>query len=159
MNRITVAAIDDHKFIREMWGLLFSGNSEIDLVGEAGTFDEGIEMVKLKTPDVLLLDINLQDKSGDNAVPVIRKYSPKTKIITVSMHNEPAFAKKMLRLGAKAYITKNSPHKEVFEAIEKVMEGGTYVCSEIKNIIAKQTITAKTYSKPQKFTGKRKGSD
>jgi DNA-binding NarL/FixJ family response regulator len=56
------------------------------------------------------------------------------------MHNEPAYAKKMMHLGAKAYITKNSSHKEVFKAIDAVMQGGIYVCDEIKDIIAAQQL-------------------
>jgi DNA-binding NarL/FixJ family response regulator len=90
-----------------------------------------------------LLDINLQDKSGMQAVPLIKKFSPGTKIIAVSMHNEPAYAKKMLHLGAKAYITKNSSHKEVFNAIDAVMKGGIYICTEIKDIITEQIMTTK----------------
>jgi DNA-binding NarL/FixJ family response regulator len=143
MKKITLVAVDDHKFIREMWALLFSDNKEIELTGDSGTFEGGIELIKLKRPDIVLLDINLQDKSGMQAVPLIKKFSPGTKIIAVSMHNEPAYAKKMLHLGAKAYITKNSSHKEVFNAIDAVMKGGIYICTEIKDIITEQIMSTK----------------
>ncbi len=138
MKKISIIAIDDHKFILEMWRLVFSGNAAMEFVDESGTFDGGIALIQLKKPDVVLLDINLLEKSGIDAVPLIRKFSPGTKIIVVSMHNEPAYAKKMMHLGAKAYITKYSSHKEVFSAIEEVMKGGIYICSEIKDIIAAQ---------------------
>jgi len=138
MKKISIVAVDDHKFIREMWNLLFSGNTCMEMVGDSGSFDEAIELVKLKKPDILLLDINLKERSGMEAVPLVRKISPGTKIIAVSMHNEPAYAKKMMQLGAKAYITKNSSHKEVFAAISTVTSGGTYICNEIKDIITAQ---------------------
>jgi len=138
MKKISIVAVDDHKFILEMWKLLFSGNECMELVGGSGSFDAGVEMVQVNKPDILLLDINLKEKSGMDAVPLVRKISPGTKIIAVSMHNEPAFAKKMFQLGAKAYITKNSSHKEVFAAIDAVTSGGTYICNEIKDIITEQ---------------------
>jgi DNA-binding NarL/FixJ family response regulator len=88
----------------------------------------------------VLLDINLSQGSGLDAVPLIRKFSPGTKIIAVSMHNKPAYAKKMLRLGAKAYVTKNSNHEEMLKALDIVMKGGVYVCTEIKDILSDQAL-------------------
>jgi DNA-binding NarL/FixJ family response regulator len=132
MKKISIGVIDDHKLIRQMWVKTFAGNDEIEITGESGTLQEAIEMIKIKRPDIVLLDINLPDASGLDAVSVIQKFSPGTRIIAVSMHNQPAYAKKMLRLGAKAYVTKNSSHNEMFKAIEEVMNGRVYVCTEIK---------------------------
>lgn len=56
------------------------------------------------------------------------------------MHSQPAYAKKMLQLGARAYVTKNSPQEEIFKAIEEVMAGRIYVCAEIKNVLAEQVL-------------------
>jgi DNA-binding NarL/FixJ family response regulator len=140
MKKITIAVIDDHKLIRQMWVKLFADNSAIEITGESGTLQEATEMIKLKRPDIVLLDINLPDASGLDAVPLIRKFSPGTKIIGVSMFNQPAYAKKMLRLGAKGYVTKNSSHDEMLKAIEEVMKGGVYVCAEIKNILSDQLL-------------------
>jgi two-component system invasion response regulator UvrY len=136
MKKITVAIIDDHKLIREMWVKMFVAKSEVEVVGESGVFDEAIEMIKIKRPDIVLLDINLQQASGMDAVPLIRKFSPGTRIIAVSMHNQLAYAKKMLQLGAKAYVTKNSSYQEVFKAIDEVMNGKIYACTEIKDILS-----------------------
>ena len=145
MKKITLAIIDDHKLIREMWSKIFSsrnesGSYQIEITGESGAIDEAIEMIKIKRPDIVLLDINLEKSSGLDAVPLIRKISPGTRIIGVSMHNQPAYAKKMLQLGAKGYVTKNSSHHEIFKAIEEVMKGNLYVCAEIKNILSDQML-------------------
>lgn len=136
MKKITIAVVDDHKLIRQMWANLFAGNSDIELIGESGTYDEAIEMIKVKRPDILLLDINLHEASGLDAVPVIRKFSPGTRIIAVSMHSEPAYVKKMLHLGARGYVTKNSSQEEVLKAVEEVMKGEVYVCTEIRGILS-----------------------
>jgi DNA-binding NarL/FixJ family response regulator len=140
MKKISVAIVDDHKMIREMWTQMFAGNNDIEITGESGTLKEAVEMIKVKRPDIVLLDINFPEGSGLDAVPQIRKFSPGTRIIAVSMHNQPVYAKKMLNLGAKGYITKNSSHEEIFKAIETVMQGGEYICEEIKDIISEQII-------------------
>ena len=140
MNKISVIIVEDHQLVREMWMQLFAGKKEIEVVGSTGGFDEAIEMIKTKRPEVVLLDINLPQASGMDAVPLIRKFAPGTKIIAVSMHNQPAYAKKMLQLGARGYVTKNSSHEEIFAAIDCVMSGKTYVCMEIKNILSEQAL-------------------
>ncbi|MEP7107153.1 MAG: response regulator transcription factor [Ferruginibacter sp.] len=136
MKKITLVIVDDHKLLREMWAVIFAGNQEIDVVGESGEFNEAIELIKNKRPDIVLLDINLPPASGLDAVPLIRKFTPGTKIIAISSHRNPAYAKKMLQLGAKGYVTKNSSSQEMLKAIYEVMNGKKYVCSEIKDIIS-----------------------
>lgn len=140
MKKISILIVDDHKLIREMWSKLFAGNTSLEIIGESGILSEAVELIKDTRPDIVLLDINLADDSGLDAVPLIRKFSPLTRIIGVSMHNQPAFAKKMFSLGAKGYVTKNSSHHEIFKAIDEVMKGRAYVCSEIKEIISNQAL-------------------
>jgi len=124
-----------------MWVKMFVVKSEVEVVGESGVFDEEIEMIKIKRPDIVLLDINLQQASGMDAVPLIRKFSPGTRIIAVSMHNQLAYAKKMLQLGARGYVTKNSSHEEMLKAVDEVMNGRTYICTEIKEILSDQLMS------------------
>lgn len=140
MKKTTIVVVDDHKLIREMWTRMFAEKTDVEIAGEAGQLEEAVEMIRTVRPDVVLLDINLFDKSGLDAVPQIRKYSPGTRIIAVSMHNQPAYAKKMLQLGASGYVTKNSSHSEIFKAVEEVMQGRKYVCTEIKNILSDQIL-------------------
>jgi len=135
MKKSSIIIIDDHKLIREMWVRLFAGNSKVEITGEGATLQEAIEMVTNHKPDIVLLDINLPDASGLDAVPLIRKSSPGTRIIAVSMHDQPAYAKKMLQLGAKAYVTKNSQYDEMLKAVEEVMNDRIYVCKEIADFL------------------------
>ncbi len=87
-----------------------------------------------------MLDINMAPMSGFDVLKMIRKYSPSSKIIGVSMHSQPAYAKKMLRLGAKGYVTKNSPRSEMMQAITEVSNNHVYVCQEVKNILSEQML-------------------
>jgi two-component system, NarL family, invasion response regulator UvrY len=140
MKKIYIAIVDDHKLIRQMWATMLATNSAIEIIGESGAMNEAVEMIRVKRPDIVLLDINLAEGSGLDAVPLIRKFSPGTRIIAVSMHNEPAYVKKMMKLGAKAYVTKNSSHEEMFKAIEEVMAGRIYLCAEVTDILADKAL-------------------
>jgi two-component system, NarL family, invasion response regulator UvrY len=138
VKKITLVVVDDHKLLRDMWRIIFRNNHEIEVIGESGEFNEAIELIKAKRPDIVLLDINLPPASGMDAVPLIRKLAPGTKIIGVSVHRQPAYVKKMLQLGAKGYLTKNSSSQEMLTAIKEVMNDQIYICSEIKEIISEQ---------------------
>lgn len=140
MKKIRLIVVDDHKLVREMWARMFTMRENIEMIGESGEFEDAIDLIKGKRPDVVLLDINLNQASGLDAVPLIRKYSPGTKIIAVSMHTELAYAKKMLHLGARGYVTKNSSYEEIVKAITEAMEGKIYICSEIKEILSARLI-------------------
>jgi two-component system, NarL family, invasion response regulator UvrY len=144
MKKITVVIVDDHRLIREMWATMLTSNNEYEIIGESGGMDEAIEMIKTKRPELVLMDINLAQGSGLEAVPLIKKFSPGTKIIAVSMHNQPAYVKKMMQMGAKGYVTKNSSHQEMFKALEIVMKGGVYVCNEVKDILSEQALGIET---------------
>lgn len=138
MNKTTIIIIDDHKMIREMWSNLFSRNEETEIVGESGEFDEALSLIEKRKPDIVLLDINLREASGLDAIPLIKSSSPSTRIIGVSMHSQPIIAEKMIKAGANGYVTKNSPYEEIFEAINEVMNGKTYICAEIQNILSEK---------------------
>jgi len=140
MKKVSIMIVDDHTLIRETWSFLLGKNENFDVVAECGDGERAIELARDKRPDVVLLDINMAPMSGFDVLKMIRKYSPSSKIIGVSMHSQPAYAKKMLRLGAKGYVTKNSPRQEMLEAIAEVSKNQVYVCQEVKNILSEQML-------------------
>jgi DNA-binding NarL/FixJ family response regulator len=140
MKKVSIMIVDDHTLIRETWSFLLGKNENFDVVAECGDGERAIELARDKRPDVILLDINMAPMSGFDVLKMIRKYSPSSKIIGVSMHSQPAYAKKMLRLGAKGYVTKNSPRQEMLEAIAEVSKNQVYVCQEVKNILSDQML-------------------
>jgi len=140
MKRVSIMIVDDHTLIRETWSFLLGKNENFEVVAECGNGERAIELARDKRPDVVLLDINMAPMSGFDVLKMIRKYSPGSKIIGVSMHSQPAYAKKMLRLGAKGYVTKNSPRSEMMQAITEVSNNHVYVCQEVKNILSDQML-------------------
>lgn len=138
MDKITILIADDHKLIRETWSYILNSDTRFNVVAECGDADEAVEMAKNKRPNIILMDINMTPFSGFEATEKIRKLSPGSKIIGVSMHSQPAYAKKMLQTGARGYVTKNSSKEEMIKAIMEVYKGNKFVCEEIKNIISDQ---------------------
>ena len=136
MEKINVLIADDHKLIRETWSYILNSDPRFQVVAECGDSEQAVEVTKLKRPHIVLMDINILPISGFEATERIRKVSPSTKVIGVSMHSQPAYAKKMLQIGAKGYVTKNSSKEEMIKAILEVNEGSKYICEEIKNNIS-----------------------
>jgi two-component system invasion response regulator UvrY len=132
--------VDDHTLIRETWSSLLNTVPNFEIVAECGDGQLAIEMAKNIRPDIVLLDINMEPVNGFEVLKMIRKLSPASKIIGLSMRSEPAYAKKLLRLGAKGYVTKNSPRAEMLEAINEVINGNIFVCQEVKKSLSGLTV-------------------
>lgn len=141
MGKITVLIVDDHTLIRETWSFLLGRNENFEVIAEVGDGQKAIDIARDKRPNIVLLDINMTPLNGFDVLKMIRKQSPGSKVIAVSMHSQPAYAKKMLRMGAKGYITKNSPRQEMLDAILDVNNGNTYICQEVKNILSDQMLS------------------
>ncbi len=138
MEAISILIADDHKLIRDTWSFILNTDTRFRVVAECSNGAEAVEQAKTKRPQIVLMDINMSPVSGLEATKQIRKVSPGSKIIGVSMHSQPAYAKKMLQIGAKGYVTKNSSREEMFKAIMEVSQGNRYICEEVKNIISEQ---------------------
>jgi DNA-binding NarL/FixJ family response regulator len=143
MSKISILIADDHKLIRETWSYILNSDARFQVVGECGDAQEAVELARTKRPHVVLMDINMTPFSGLEATQRIRKISPGSKVIGVSMHSQPAYAKKMLQMGARGYVTKNSSKEEMIKAILEVNHGNKYICDEIKNIISEQLLDEK----------------
>lgn len=140
MEKITILIADDHTLVRETWSFILNNDPRFFVIAECGTGEEAIELAKNLRPAVVIMDINLPGLNGIEATQLIRKYSPSSKVLGVTLHTQPTYARKMMQKGALGYVTKNSSREELFRAIVEVYEGKKYVCDEIKNIISEQVI-------------------
>jgi DNA-binding NarL/FixJ family response regulator len=148
MNKITILIADDHKLIRETWAVILNSDPRFQVIAACGNAEEAVELARTKNPNVILMDINMSPVSGFEATQQIRKILPSSKIIGVSMHSQPAYAKKMLQIGARGYVTKNSSKEEMISAILEVNDGKKYICEEIRNIISDQLLDEKENAGP-----------
>ncbi len=137
MNTITILIADDHKLIRESWAFMLNDNALFKVVAECGDTDQALRLSLEYKPDIIIMDINMGPVNGIDATERICKDMPGAKVIGLSMHAQPVYAKKMLRMGAMGYVTKNSPREEMYKAILEVHQGNKYICDEIKVMMAK----------------------
>jgi len=140
VEKITILITDDHKLVREAWSSILNSDPRFQVIAEGGSGEEAVELAKQLHPHVVILDINLPGMSGIDTIPLIRKFSPSSKILGVSLHTQPTYARKMIQKGASGYVTKNSPKEEMFKAIVEISNGGKYVCDEIKNILSEKML-------------------
>ncbi|MBL7742570.1 MAG: response regulator transcription factor [Chitinophagaceae bacterium] len=140
MEKITILITDDHTLVRESLALQFNSDPLFRVVGLCGSGEEAIELAKNLRPHVVLMDINLTGMNGFEATSQIRKFSPGSKILGLSLHTQPAYAKKMMQSGAMGYVTKNSSQEEMVKAIVEVHNNRKYICEEIRNIISDQAL-------------------
>ncbi|MCZ2459814.1 MAG: response regulator transcription factor [Chitinophagales bacterium] len=116
-EKIRIIITDDHKLFRTGVRNCLEKRSDIEFIGEA---ENGLQLLKLLEfvkPDIIILNINMPVMNGADTMPIIREKYPDLKVIILSMHNDWAVIRKMIELGANAYLTKDVGSDEIYEAI------------------------------------------
>lgn len=131
-ERIRLVIVDDHEIMRETWKMILQRDSRIEVIAECTSGEEAIACAEKEDPDVMLMDINMSPVNGFEATRKIARTKPSIKIIGLSINNLPTYARNLMQLGAKGYMTKNSSAEEMINAIVTVCNGGTYICEEVR---------------------------
>jgi len=129
---IRIILVDDHKIVRESWKMLLENNPQFHVVAVYEDGKTAIEEALKHIPDVMLVDVNMSPLDGFDVTQRTREINSSIKIIGISISNQPAFARKMLALGAEGYLTKTSSLEEIYHCIIEVHNGGRYICEEIR---------------------------
>jgi two-component system response regulator DegU len=120
---IKVMIVDDHNLVREGLKAVFSQGDEIDVVGEAGSGEQAIEMVDEVNPDVILMDISMPGMNGIQATKAIRDKHPDAKIVILTMLDQEGYVYEAIKAGATGYMLKSTSSDELVNAIQTVNEG------------------------------------
>ncbi|MBD0332509.1 MAG: response regulator transcription factor [Chitinophagaceae bacterium] len=132
-NQIKVILVDDHQLVRQTWRMILEKDPSITVIAECSSGIEAIDLAAKLKPDVMLVDVNMSPVNGFETNRKITKLNLGVKIIGVSINNQPTYARNMMQLGAKGYVTKNSPKEEMIQAINEVNNGKTFICQEVKD--------------------------
>jgi two-component system response regulator NreC len=124
---IRVLVVDDHAVVRSGLKLLLAAEGDLEVVGEAGSAREAVFEVRALKPDVVLLDVVMPGESGIDAVPKILHDSPESKVLVLSMEDDPNYVHEAFAAGASGYVLKEAADAEVVDAIRQVADGGSYV--------------------------------
>jgi DNA-binding NarL/FixJ family response regulator len=125
-----VFIVDDHYMVIEGIRSLLQTEKDIDWTGHATNADSCLAFLKQQLPDVILMDINLPDKSGIDLCREVRDKYPSVYIIGLSTFNQQSFIEKMMQSGASGYVLKNATQQELMEAISTVAKGKTFLSDE-----------------------------
>jgi two-component system invasion response regulator UvrY len=129
MTRILIA--DDHAVVRAGLRQFLEDSPGIDALGEAGSAAEVMRQLDAGNWELLLLDINLPDRSGLDVLRMVRDAHPATRVLVLSGYPEKQYALNVLRAGASGYLPKDCRPEELLQAIAKVMSGRRYVSNEL----------------------------
>lgn len=140
MQKINILLVDDHKLLRDSWTFILNSDARFHVLGDIHTGMGAVELAGILRPEIVLMDINMTPLDGFETTRLLLQKFPDTRVIGLSMHCMPAYAKRMFQLGAMGYITKNSSREEMFTAILEVHYGKKYVCEEVKNILSRQKL-------------------
>lgn len=127
---------DDHALVRR--GVAHVLREEIaDLsITEAGTAQEALDAIQTDGLDLLILDVNLPDKNGLEALKDIKRLCPGLPVLILSLYPEAHYARRALKAGASGYITKDTAPEEVTNAVKRILQGGRYVSASLAEQLA-----------------------
>jgi DNA-binding NarL/FixJ family response regulator len=134
MSSLRVLVADDHSLVRQGFQFLLQ-QLGYTVVGAASDGNEVIRLVLETRPDVVLMDISMPNLNGLEATRRLQKESPETKVIILSMHETPEYARQALRAGAAGYLVKDSDQSELKLAVEAVANGDVYLSPRISTHI------------------------
>jgi two-component system response regulator NreC len=141
---VRVLIVDDHAVVRAGLRLLLEAEEDIEPVGEAGSAREAIFQARALKPDVILLDVVMPEQSGLDAIPTLLHEEPETKVLVLSMQDDPQYVRQAFSSGASGYVLKEAADTEVVAAVREVAKGGRYVNPELgARLVAAETEAAK----------------
>jgi DNA-binding NarL/FixJ family response regulator len=135
-SAIRILAVDDHPVFRQGIAGLIEGQSDMTLVGEASNGREAIQQFRTHRPDVTLMDLQMPDMNGLDAIGAIRNEFPEARIVVLTTYSGDVQVLRALKAGARAYLLKNLLHKELLETIRAVYAGKKSISPEASHEIA-----------------------
>lgn len=123
---------------RERVAELIQKELGMTICGEADSVDAAMELIATAQPDIAIVDLNLRQSSGLELLRLLKKQESKLPVLVLSMHDEDSYATRVLRAGARGYISKERASSEIIQAIPKVLAGEIYVSDEVKAKLLQQ---------------------
>lgn len=138
----TLVLADDHAIVREGFRALIEREADLRVVADVRTTSEAEQAVAVHAPDAVVLDLNLPEDGGLAMLPRLRQRYPELALIVLSMHNREPYISESLQRGADAYVSKDAAADELIAAIRTVLDGGTYLSSDLAQHRRSQLVPA-----------------
>jgi DNA-binding NarL/FixJ family response regulator len=131
VKQIKILTVDDHPLLRQGIAAVIQGEKDMLIVGEASNGREAIQMFRSHRPDVTLMDLQMPDVNGIDAIVTIRQEYPQARIIVLTTYEGDALARRALKAGVVGYILKDMIRTELLEAIRSIDAGNRYIPQKI----------------------------
>ena len=155
---IKVSIADDHKIFRDGIKMALKNKDYLKILWEAEDGRDLMHKMKLKQPDILLMDIRMPEVDGINAIGMLRKEYEEVKIIVLTMYDDQEMISKMMEMGANAYLTKTTDPEEIYQAILTCMNDDFYFNDLVNKAVLSKLQTKRQvrqfYPNPVKFSEK-----
>jgi len=135
-KQIKILTVDDHPLLRQGIAAVIQGEKDMLIVGEAANGREAIDMFRSHRPDVTLMDLQMPDLNGIDAILTIRQEYPQARIIVLTTYEGDALARRALKAGVVGYILKDMIRTELLKAIRSVDAGNRYIPQKIASELA-----------------------
>ncbi|NCD22189.1 MAG: response regulator transcription factor [Spartobacteria bacterium] len=135
-GQTTLLLVDDHAIVRQGLAALLAREADFAVVGEAGTYEDGLAALAAVAPDGVVLDLSLRDRSGLDWIRAARANGYAGTILVLSMHDEAVYAEKALRAGAQGYVMKDQAEETLVAALRQVRAGQPYLSPAAEKLLA-----------------------
>ena len=139
--KIRLVVADDHAILRSGLRMLINAQPDMEVVGEAEDGIEAVQVIQRVNPDVAILDVTMPKSGGLDAIKEIVARNHSTRILLLTMHEEPAYLRTALAAGAAGYVLKKSVDADLLSAIRAIYKGRTYVDSELAEILVRDAFS------------------
>ena len=146
-DKCRIVICDDHAIFREGIKKVLEANERLEIVGEASTGLQALEMAKAKQPDLMVMDIAMPEQSGIEATKQIMDELPNTRVVILSVHSRKTFIVESLKAGARGYVLKDSAGEKLLDAVQAVLKGECYLDSPVASHIVNEFINLPTPDK------------
>lgn len=137
MKRTRLLLVDDHAVVRSGLRMLLENEPDVEIVGEAGSAEEAVNALNILDPDVILMDIGLPDRSGIDAAREVKRRSPETAVVALTIHEDKEYFFRMLEAGASGYVPKRAAPDELLTAIRAAASGEVYIYPTMAKLLVK----------------------
>lgn len=144
-----IVIVEDHPLFRAMLVLLIEKEPGMVVCGEANNIKDAMAIMLQTHPDAALVDITLEGSSGIELIKDMKAQGLRIPVLVISMHEDKLYAERVLRAGARGYVSKNAPPAEVLAAVRKVLDGGIYLSEFLTRTVLERVASGEKSGEPK----------
>jgi DNA-binding NarL/FixJ family response regulator len=133
--KLRVVLVDDHELMRQGLRSILEREEEVEVVGEAASGREALELARTLAPDVVIMDVAMQDLNGIETTRQIRAECPRVKVLALSSHSDARYVTAMLDAGASGYVLKANAYDDLRRALDAARRGRSYLCADVTDAV------------------------